>query len=93
MSKVAINTMNEAVDIYCKEGKILDAAKIKAGIAELYETQKKPDLAAKAYQQSYDFYEMEGVHNRFKFFAKSILINECYFVVKAIKILRKQLIS
>ena len=67
MSEVAINTMNEAVDIYCKEGKILDAAKIKAGVAELYEAQKKPDLAAKAYQQSYDFYEMEGVHNRLKF--------------------------
>lgn len=59
-SAEAVKTLDLAVRALCDDGKISQAARLKKQIGEMYEADKEYLLAAKNYQDAFDFFETEG---------------------------------
>ena len=56
----AIKLYHQCAKLYCLDNRISAAARLKKKIAAIYEDEYETSLAAEAYQEAVDLYEMEG---------------------------------
>ena len=57
--------MNQAIELYFNDHRIIYAAKLKKNIAEIYEGDGEITLAIKSYREAADLYETEADNTRF----------------------------